>query len=48
LDDGEVPGLRLVHEVRAEGREARIFALDPPPPPSSASPPTLAFTGDGA
>ncbi len=47
MDDGEVPGLRLVHEVRAEGRVARIFALDPPSPPSSAPPPPLGFTGDG-
>jgi 4-amino-4-deoxy-L-arabinose transferase-like glycosyltransferase len=47
MEDGEVPGLRLVHEVRAEGREARIFALDPPAPDSSAPPPPLGFTGDG-
>jgi 4-amino-4-deoxy-L-arabinose transferase-like glycosyltransferase len=47
MGDGEVPGLRLVHEVRAEGREARIFALDPPAPDSSAPPPPLGFTGDG-
>jgi hypothetical protein len=26
-----VPGLRLAHEVRAESRTTRIFALDPPP-----------------
>jgi hypothetical protein len=48
MDDDAPPGLRLVHEVRAEGREARIFALDPPAPDSSASPPPLAFTGDGS
>ncbi|HEY7069008.1 MAG TPA: glycosyltransferase family 39 protein [Acidimicrobiales bacterium] len=47
MEDGDVPGLRLVHEVRAEGREARIFALDPPAPDSSAPPPPLGFTGDG-
>jgi hypothetical protein len=48
MDDAAVPGLRLVHEARAEGREARVFALDPPPPESSAAPPPLAFTGDGS
>jgi 4-amino-4-deoxy-L-arabinose transferase-like glycosyltransferase len=48
MDDDTPPGLRLVHEVRAEGREARIFALDPPAPGSTASPPPLAFTGDGS
>ena len=48
MDDVDVPGLRLVHEARAEGRAARVFALDPPAPPSSASPPPLGFTGDGS
>ena len=48
MDDAAVPGLRLVHEAQAEGREARVFALDPPPPESSAAPPPLAFTGDGS
>jgi hypothetical protein len=48
MDDAAVPGLRLVHEAQAEGREARVFALDPPPRESSAAPPPLAFTGDGS
>src|SRR4029450_9936819 len=29
----EVPGLRLVHQLRSEGRTTRIFGLDPAPPP---------------
>lgn len=43
----EVPGLRLVQEVRAEGRVARVFALDPLPAAPSLEPPPLGFTGDG-
>ncbi len=46
-DNDELAGLRLVHEVSAEGRTARIFALEPAPPPSTEPPPALGFTGDG-
>ncbi|HET6954583.1 MAG TPA: glycosyltransferase family 39 protein [Acidimicrobiales bacterium] len=42
-----VPGLRLVHELRAEGRGARIFALDPAPPRGRPTGPSLGFVGDG-
>jgi hypothetical protein len=40
-------GLRLVHEVRAEGRITRVFALDPPPRPTTEPGPALGFMGDG-
>jgi 4-amino-4-deoxy-L-arabinose transferase-like glycosyltransferase len=43
----EVPGLRLAHEVRAEGRTTRIFALDPPPPSDGPVGSSLGFVGDG-
>jgi hypothetical protein len=42
-----IPGLRLVHEVRAEGRTTRIFALDPPPPNVGPIGSSLGFVGDG-
>ena len=42
-----IPGLRLVHEVRAEGRTTRIFALDPPPPSVGPIGSSLGFVGDG-
>jgi Dolichyl-phosphate-mannose-protein mannosyltransferase len=42
-----IPGLRLVHEVRAEGRTTRVFALDPPPPAEGPVGPSLGFVGDG-
>jgi 4-amino-4-deoxy-L-arabinose transferase-like glycosyltransferase len=45
-DSGDIDSLRLVHEVEAEGRTARIFAFDPPPPPSSEEAPLLGFMGD--
>jgi hypothetical protein len=41
------PGLRLAHEVRAEGRTTRIFALDPPPPIDAPIGSSLGFVGDG-
>lgn len=47
LTADHTPGLRLVHEVRAEGRAARIYELDPVPPASALDPPALGFTGDG-
>lgn len=47
VDDDEVDGLRLVHEVHAEGRWAKVWALDPAPPPSDAEGPLLGFMGDG-
>ncbi len=40
-------GLRLVHELRAEGRITRIFALDPTPPHDRPAAPPLGFVGDG-
>jgi hypothetical protein len=40
-------GLRLVHELRAEGRITRIFALDPPPAHDLPLAPPLGFVGDG-
>jgi 4-amino-4-deoxy-L-arabinose transferase-like glycosyltransferase len=40
-------GLRLVHEVRAEGRITRVFALDPPPRSTTEQGPPLGFMGDG-
>lgn len=46
-EDDRVSGLRLVHEVRAEGRTTRIFALDPAPPLTSEIGPSLGFMGDG-
>jgi hypothetical protein len=46
-DVDEVAGLRLVHEVRAEGRTTRVFALEPAPPPAAAMGPPLGFVGDG-
>jgi Dolichyl-phosphate-mannose-protein mannosyltransferase len=48
LHDDPIPGLRLIHEVHAEGRDARIFELDPVPSMSSATPPALGFVGDGS
>jgi hypothetical protein len=42
-----IPGLRLAHEVRAEGRTTRIFALDPPPPSVGPIGTSLGFVGDG-
>jgi hypothetical protein len=42
-----IPGLRLAHEVRAEGRTTRIFALDPPPPSAGPMGSSLGFVGDG-
>jgi hypothetical protein len=48
--DGPWPGLELVHEVRAQGRVARVFALDPPDvdPPADVDLPRLAHVGDGS
>ena len=43
----EVPGLRLVHEVRSEGRTTRVFAFDPAPPLDVPMGPSLGFVGDG-
>jgi 4-amino-4-deoxy-L-arabinose transferase-like glycosyltransferase len=43
----QVPGLRLVHEVRAEGRTTGIFALDPPPSSDAPIGSSLGFVGDG-
>lgn len=40
-------GLRLVHEADEEGRETRVFRLDPPPGPVSTVAPDLGFMGDG-
>jgi 4-amino-4-deoxy-L-arabinose transferase-like glycosyltransferase len=42
-----LPGLRLAHEVRAEGRTTRIFAFDPPPPSEGPIGSSLGFVGDG-
>jgi hypothetical protein len=42
-----IPGLRLAHEVRAEGRTTRIFALDPPPPSVAPIGSSVGFVGDG-
>jgi hypothetical protein len=48
LREGErVPGLRLVYEVRREGRSTRVFAFDPPPPVPEETGPPLGFIGDG-
>ena len=44
--DDDHDGLRLVHELEAEGRTTRIFALDPAPPPSDEEGPALGFMGD--
>jgi 4-amino-4-deoxy-L-arabinose transferase-like glycosyltransferase len=44
----ELPGVRLVHEVHAEGRSTRIFALDPAPSRDAPEGPPLGFVGDGA
>jgi 4-amino-4-deoxy-L-arabinose transferase-like glycosyltransferase len=41
------PGIRLVHESRAEGRTTRVFALDPAPPGDAPMGPSLGFVGDG-
>jgi hypothetical protein len=46
LERADIAGLRLVHEVRTEGRTTRIFALDPPPPPATEPGPSLGFVGD--
>lgn len=48
LEGPPADGLRLVHEVTAEGRTTRVFALDPAPPPSHDPGPELGFMGDGA
>ncbi len=45
--EDEVPGLRLVHEVRREGRTTRVFAFDPAPTVSDAIGSSLGFVGDG-
>ena len=46
-DDETVPaGLRLVHEVTAEGRTTRVFALEPPPTVPTAIGSPLGFVGD--
>jgi Dolichyl-phosphate-mannose-protein mannosyltransferase len=42
-----MPGVRLVHEARAEGRTTRIFALDPAPSRDAPMGPSLGFVGDG-
>ena len=42
-----LPGLRLVHDVEADGGRTRVFALDPPPERSDEVGPSLGFTGDG-
>lgn len=47
LEDDDIAGLRLVHEVTAEGRTTRVFALDPAPPPADTEAPSLGFMGDG-
>ncbi|HEY3143790.1 MAG TPA: glycosyltransferase family 39 protein [Acidimicrobiales bacterium] len=41
------PGLRLVHEVTAEGRTTRVFAFDPPPGDGAPLTASLGFAGDG-
>ena len=43
----EVPGLRLVHELRREGRTTQIFAFDPVPEVPEEIGPSLGFVGDG-
>ncbi len=43
----EVPGLRLVHELRREGRTTQIFAFDPVPEVPEEIGPPLGFVGDG-
>jgi hypothetical protein len=50
LTADDVAGLRLVHEVTAEGRTSRVYALDPVPPPAppGRAGPALGFMGDGA
>jgi len=45
-DVDEAPGLRLVHESRAEGTTTRVFELDPPPLPGAPLGPGLGFVGD--
>ena len=45
--DDDIDGLRLVHEVSAEGRTTRVFELDPLPPASDERGPALGFMGDG-
>jgi hypothetical protein len=40
------PGLRLVHEARAEDRTTRIFAVEPAPPRDAPMGPSLGFVGD--
>jgi hypothetical protein len=47
LEEGDVEGLRLVHQVSAEGRTTRVYALDPAPPRSDERAPALGFMGDG-
>jgi hypothetical protein len=42
-----LPGLRLAHELRAEGRTTRVFALDPPPPSVGPIGSSVGFVGDG-
>ena len=50
-EEDSAPGLELVHEVTAEGRTTRIFALVPTPPDpvgiDEDDIPTLGFAGDG-
>jgi hypothetical protein len=41
-----MPGLRLAHEVRLEGRTTRVFALDPPPPSVGPIGSSVGFVGD--
>jgi hypothetical protein len=42
-----ISGLRLAHEVRAEGRTTRVFALEPPPPSVAPIGSSVGFVGDG-
>jgi hypothetical protein len=43
-----VPGLRLVHSLRREGRTTRIFAFDPAPSGNAPQGPTVDFAGDSS
>jgi hypothetical protein len=45
-DQDTFPGLRLVYEVRREGRTTRIFAFDPAPSGDVPMGPSVNFTGD--
>jgi hypothetical protein len=42
-----VPGLTLVHQLRAEGHTTRIFRLVPTPTGVHPDGPPLGFVGDG-